>query len=372
MSLRAFRTLVAIARHRAFARAGAAIGLTQSAVSLQIKALESEFNVQLFDRSRRQPALTEAGRILVAQAEQILAMVDRIPDALSDEKKLVGRLRIGAIQTALAGPLPDALLALRHAHPSLRVQVSAGVSAELAQRVAAGELDAAITTHPVKPHPAELTWTPLYEDRFWLFAPPHCTERDAGALLEALPFIRFDAQAWAGRMIAAELRRLGVLVVISRGQLVTVLADLHGTFDAGERYMLCAVVSWAAYTVIGRYALDGLSPLVSTTYATLWGLALLIGASLLDTHAGATAPLTWQAAGAMAYLGAVGTVVAFVWYSQGIRALGPARTAVFTNLVPVFGVLLSVVLLGESLTRSMLAGGVLVIAGVMLTNRVDH
>ncbi|WP_321872476.1 LysR substrate-binding domain-containing protein [Burkholderia ubonensis] len=212
MSLRAFRTLVAIARHRTFARAGEAIGLTQSAVSLQIKTLESEFNVQLFDRSRRQPALTEAGRILVAQAEQILAMVDRIPDALSDEKKLVGRLRIGAIQTALAGPLPDALLALRHAHPSLRVHVCAGMSAELAQRVAAGELDAAITTHPVKPHPAELTWTPLYEDRFWLLVPPHCAERDAGALLESLPFIRFDAQAWAGRMIAAELRRLGVRV----------------------------------------------------------------------------------------------------------------------------------------------------------------
>ncbi|MDN7899205.1 LysR substrate-binding domain-containing protein [Burkholderia cepacia] len=216
MSLRAFRTLVAIARYRTFARAGEAIGLTQSAVSLQIKTLESEYNVQLFDRSRRQPVLTEAGNILLAQAEQVLAMVDRIPDALSDEKKLVGRLRIGAIQTALSGPLPDALLALRAAHPGLRVHVSAGMSAELANRVAAGELDAAITTRPVRPHPAELTWTTLYEDRFWLLAPPNQAERDAGtllgALLGALPFIRFDAQAWAGRMIAAELRRIGVRV----------------------------------------------------------------------------------------------------------------------------------------------------------------
>ncbi|AWG28024.1 LysR family transcriptional regulator [Burkholderia cenocepacia] len=212
MSLRAFRTLVAIARYRTFARAGEAIGLTQSAVSLQIKTLESEYNVQLFDRSRRQPVLTEAGNILLAQAKQVLAMVDRIPDALSDEKKLVGRLRIGAIQTALSGPLPDALLALRAAHPSLRVHVSAGMSVELANRVAAGELDAAITTRPVRPHPAELTWTTLYEDRFWLLVPPGHAERDAGALLDALPFIRFDAQAWAGRMIAAELRRIGVRV----------------------------------------------------------------------------------------------------------------------------------------------------------------
>ncbi|ATJ86131.1 LysR family transcriptional regulator [Ralstonia solanacearum] len=212
MSLRALRTLVAIAHHGTFARAGEAIGLTQSAVSLQVRALEDEFGVRLFDRSRRQPALTEAGRIVLAQAEQILGLYDHIPDALSDEKALVGRLRIGAIQTALSGPLPDALLSLRRAHPLLRVHVCAGMSAGLAQRVADGELDAAITSQPVRPHPAGLTWTTLYEDRFWLLAPPQHANRDARKLLEALPFIRFDAQAWAGRMIAAELRRLGVRV----------------------------------------------------------------------------------------------------------------------------------------------------------------
>jgi DNA-binding transcriptional LysR family regulator len=212
MSLRALRTLVAVARHQTFARAGEAIGLTQSAVSLQIKTLESEFNVQLFDRTRRQPALTEAGRILLAQAEQLLALYDRIPDALSDEQRLVGRLRVGAIQTALSGPLPDALLAMRRAHPSLRIHVSAGMSIELAHRVAAGELDAAVTTQPVRPYPAGLTWTTLYEDRFWLLAPLQYATHDARALLDALPFIRFDAQAWAGRMISAELRRLGVRV----------------------------------------------------------------------------------------------------------------------------------------------------------------
>ncbi|CBJ43584.1 LysR family transcriptional regulator [Ralstonia solanacearum] len=210
--MRALRTLVAIAHHGTFARAGEAIGLTQSAVSLQVRALEDEFGVRLFDRSRRQPALTEAGRIVLAQAEQILGLYDHIPDALSDEKALVGRLRIGAIQTALSGPLPDALLSLRRAHPLLRVHVCAGMSAGLAQRVADGELDAAITSQPVRPHPAGLTWTTLYEDRFWLLAPPQHANTDARKLLEALPFIRFDAQAWAGRMIAAELRRLGVRV----------------------------------------------------------------------------------------------------------------------------------------------------------------
>ncbi|MEK6422042.1 MAG: LysR family transcriptional regulator [Burkholderia gladioli] len=212
MSIRAFRTLVAIARHGTFARAGDAIGLTQSAVSLHVKSLETELNVQLFDRSRRQPAFTEAGRIVLAQAEQILAMVDAIPDALSDEKQLVGRLRVGAIQTALAGPMPDALLALRVAHPALRVHVAAGLSSALAQRVAGGELDAAVTTEPVRPHPAGLVWRTLYDHRYWLVAPPRYEGWSVRGLLEELPFIRFDAQAWAGRVIAAELRRMGLRV----------------------------------------------------------------------------------------------------------------------------------------------------------------
>ena len=74
MSLRALRTLQAIARHGSFARAGDAIGLTQSAISLQVKSLEEEFGVQLFDRSRRLPTFTEAGRIVLAKAEEVLAL----------------------------------------------------------------------------------------------------------------------------------------------------------------------------------------------------------------------------------------------------------------------------------------------------------
>ncbi|CAH2602863.1 LysR family transcriptional regulator [Rhodovastum atsumiense] len=212
MSLRALRTLIAIARHGTFARAGEAIGLTQSAVSLHVKALEEEFGTRLFDRSRRQPVLTEPGRKLVAQAEDLLGLYDRIPEALSDDGALTGRLRLGAIQTALAGPLPDALVALRRAHPRLRVHVSSGMSAELARLVVGGELDAAITTEPVRPHPAELTWTPLYEDQFWVLAPPEQQGRALPQMLAELPFIQFDPQTWAGRMIARELRRQGLQV----------------------------------------------------------------------------------------------------------------------------------------------------------------
>ncbi|KAB7786409.1 LysR family transcriptional regulator [Methylorubrum populi] len=208
MSLRALRTLHAIARHGSFARAGEVVGLTQSAVSLQVKALENEFGAPLFDRSKRLPELTPAGRIVLEKSAEVLALYDEIPAALGDERSLAGRLRLGAIQTSLSGVLPDALAALNRSHPRVRVHVSAGMSAELALQVAAGELDAAVVTEPVQPHPRGLVWTPLYQDRFWLVAPDGRRDRTPCGLLREHPFIRFDSKAWAGRVIDRELRRM--------------------------------------------------------------------------------------------------------------------------------------------------------------------
>ena len=62
-------------------------------------------------------------------------------------------------------------------------------------------------------------------------------------------------------------------------------------------------------------------------------------------------------------------MLGFIWYYEGVKAIGASRTAVFNNLVPVFGVSLAALLLGEQVLASMVAGGVLVAAGVTLTNR---
>lgn len=207
MSLKALRTLVAIAQYGSFARAAEAVCLTQSAVSLHVRSLEEDFKVSLFDRTRRIPVLTEAGHRAVEQARDILAQYDGIAAELGEGGELAGRLRIGAIQTALAGVLPAALAALRRAHPRLRVLVNSGMSAELAIRIDAGELDAAVTTEPVKPYPTGLVSTPLYQEGFWIVAPPSLASLDARHLLQDRPFIRFDRRAWAGRTIDRELRR---------------------------------------------------------------------------------------------------------------------------------------------------------------------
>lgn len=212
MSLRALRTLVAIAQYGSFVRAAEAVCLTQSAVSLHVRSLEEDFNAPLFDRTRRVPVLTEAGHRAVERAREILSLYDGIASELGENGELTGRLRVGAIQTALAGPLPAALAALRKAHPRFRVMVNSGMSAELAIRIDAGDLDAAITTEPVKPHPAGLVSTPLYQDSFWIIAPKGIDSVDVKNLLQENAFIRFDRRAWAGRTIDAELRRMRLRV----------------------------------------------------------------------------------------------------------------------------------------------------------------
>jgi len=207
VSLKALRTLVTIARHGTFARAADLLSLTPSAVSLHIKTLEDELQVPLFDRSRRQVVLTEAGQLAVARAETILAAYDELADALASGPSLRGRLRLGAIHTVLARRLPKALVWIKAYHPDLHISVASGMSAELARRIEDGDLDAAITTEPVSPYPQSLDYTPLFEDRFWAIASPELAGQSLPQLLASQPFLRFDKRAWAGRQIEQELRR---------------------------------------------------------------------------------------------------------------------------------------------------------------------
>lgn len=173
---------------------------------------------------------------------------------------------------------------------------------------------------------------------------------------------RLSLRRWAGVALAL----VGVWIVISRGD---VTAALGQSIGKGELLMFGGVCAWAAYTLLGRVALRGLSPLAATTYASLWGTAMLLVLAAPEwphLQAAAFTPAVWLSA---LYLGVLGTALAFVWYSQGVQRLGPARTVVFNNLVPVFGACFGVLLLGEALLGSMLVGGAVAVCGVMLASR---
>jgi drug/metabolite transporter (DMT)-like permease len=78
--------------------------------------------------------------------------------------------------------------------------------------------------------------------------------------------------------------------------------------------------------------------------------------------------LNLETSGALLYIALMGTVLPYIWYVQGVQQLGPSRTAIYINLTPVFGVSLGFLVLGESLHPSLIVGGLIVIAGVTLTN----
>lgn len=160
----------------------------------------------------------------------------------------------------------------------------------------------------------------------------------------------------------------GVAIVVSRGELGTLGTNAIGT---GEALMFGGVLSWVVYTLVGRSMMhrpDALSPLATTAYASTLGLLLLAAAAAFELP-----QVQWSKLGAiefaaLAYMGVFGTAVAFVWFYEGVKVLGAARASAFTNLVPVFGVLLAVVLLGEPLLASMVVGGLVALAGVSLAS----
>jgi drug/metabolite transporter (DMT)-like permease len=183
-------------------------------------------------------------------------------------------------------------------------------------------------------------------------------------IASAIGFDRLNTR----RLLGVAIAFAGVAVVLSRGDASSLW---QGGVGIGELLMFGGALSWAAYTLIGQRALALLSPLAATTWSVVTGAVMLSCVALPHAPAwiasgGAREPAVWLAAG---YLGIFGSVIAFIWYSQGVQQLGAARTSVFNNLVPVFGVTLSALLLREPLHWSMLLGGAVVIGGVLLTTR---
>jgi drug/metabolite transporter (DMT)-like permease len=173
---------------------------------------------------------------------------------------------------------------------------------------------------------------------------------------------RMSARRWLGVAVAL----IGVWIVVSRGN---VLGSVFGAVGVGELLMFGGVCSWAAYTLLGRRVLEGLTPLAATTYASLWGAAMLAAVAAPDLGKLQVSDLTMPVVLSVLYLGVLGTSVAFVWYYQAVQRLGAARTVIFNNLVPVFGATLGVLLLGEPLLPSMLVGGAIAVTGVMMVSR---
>lgn len=158
---------------------------------------------------------------------------------------------------------------------------------------------------------------------------------------------------------------VGAVLVISNGQPGTLVT---GGFGRGEQALLGCVLSWSAYSLIGRSVLRSLSPLTAVCYSSTIGTLLLAIPAAREGLFSHLTAITLPAWTSLAYLGIGGTAMGFSLYYQGIKKIGASRAGIFINLVPVFSLLLSWFILGESIKPAVLAGGLLVLTGVTLAN----
>ena len=222
--LRELKTFIAVIRHGTFAAAGMHIGLTQSAVSAQIRQLEQALGVSLFDRTGRQATLNAAGVRALPLAKEILETFNRMAVPV-DANEYRGELKVGAITTAQTGLLPQALLRLRQAAPTLECKLVPGVSLELLSQVDAGELDSAIIIRPPFDLPKDLHVQVLRKEPFVLIVPHTVTGDDPSQLLATQPHVRYDRASFGGRLVSRFLReqKLNVQVALELDELEAIV-----------------------------------------------------------------------------------------------------------------------------------------------------
>jgi len=158
---------------------------------------------------------------------------------------------------------------------------------------------------------------------------------------------------------------LGAAIVITYGNVGNII---NMPISSGDFFIFGCVVSWTAYSLIGKVVMTGLSPLVSVGYSsTIGALALLIPATLngVFSQMPVISLIEWSS---LFYLGFFGTVLGFFWYYDAISRIGPMKASVFINFVPVSAILLAFLILDEPVTWSLISGALLVISGVLLTN----
>ncbi|WP_421535135.1 DMT family transporter [Pseudomonas marginalis] len=174
----------------------------------------------------------------------------------------------------------------------------------------------------------------------------------------------------------SRIKLLGILLCLVGAGTVIVSRNpqvLQATADAwiGDLLILGCVAGWGVYSLCARGLNQSLGPLQTVTWS------VLLGTLMLTSTAFVTASVSVEALGrlqltqwfSLAYLGVLGSALAYIGYYDGIRRIGATRSGVFIALNPLTAVICGVLLLGEQLTAPILAGGAVILLGIYLCNK---
>ncbi|HEC28649.1 MAG TPA: LysR family transcriptional regulator [Gammaproteobacteria bacterium] len=170
MNLRDLKYIISVAETRHFGKASERCFVSQPTLSGQIKKLEEELGVIIFERTNRSVEITPIGEAIMAHAYRILEQVGAIQQlALAHQDPLAGPLRIGAIPTLSPYLMPLILMPLKKQHPQMKLVLSEEMTDILLGRLHNFEIDAALLATPVDEQSLDVI--PLFDEPFWLAYP---------------------------------------------------------------------------------------------------------------------------------------------------------------------------------------------------------
>lgn len=206
VSFRQLRAFVLIAESSSFTRTAELLHLSQPALSYTIRKLEESLGLQLLARNTRMVELTPAGRHFLAQARRMLRdMEDAVRDARETLALTRGSIRLGALPTAAASFLPQAIAAFAQLHPGIEVHLRDGRAGEILGWLQSGEVEAGITSSPAEG--LSLNFEPLLDDNLVLLVHEDAKRRSQW---QRLPYIALTRDTSIRPLADAALRHLGM------------------------------------------------------------------------------------------------------------------------------------------------------------------
>src|SRR5919202_5149591 len=170
MDTRQLAAFCEVVDRRSFSQAAERLGVTQPAVSLQVRSLEKRLGTKLLDRSGRRVEPTEAGQRLYRNAQRILAAEEQLLEELSDEGRLTGRFELGASTGPGGSVVPVVLGELARMYPELSVALTVADTHRIVELVAERSLELGVVGFARRHR--SVVFEPLFRDQVVLACPP--------------------------------------------------------------------------------------------------------------------------------------------------------------------------------------------------------
>jgi drug/metabolite transporter (DMT)-like permease len=172
---------------------------------------------------------------------------------------------------------------------------------------------------------------------------------------------QMNAVQWGGIIISF----FGVLYLVAHGSMRVIMSL---SFNYGDIMFFGSQICWAIYSILGRKVMVEISPVATTAWAGLAG-AIMTGILALWNGSDMTTSITSAGILSMSYIVIGGGVLAMTWWNNGVKEVGPSQASIFINIMPLVGMILAVIFLGEHLGWREIIGAMWIIFGVYLTTQ---